>query len=383
MEVFEEGLVLMCIGVLGIIGNIISIPYFGSKIKRQKTFYTLLTCLSIADLVVVITGLLLYAVSKLSEAYKHGIYLIIAPYLFPIFEIGSTGSIYFTMAVSIERYFVVCRPFWYHEKAIASWRYTIPIICFSVMYNIPRFFEVKTVTNSQNSLTAFRFNETSVDQNNITQIYLNNTQKVIYSIEPTELRKNVQYYGIYHIGCAIVFQFLIPLLVLITANGLILRQLIKDNYEVVEHCTYSEHHSTQRRSNAMALRQLIGQTDNPNTLQLNSEDEPLESSLTPTHVPNQYSRQKSQVNRAKVTLAICGVFTVCHLFKWVLNIYELYIRFSSNNLPEEETKEKIQESNWFITVLNISNTLVVLNSSINFYIYLLKAYCKNENTMQD
>ena len=77
MEVFEEGLVLMCIGVLGIIGNIISIPYFGSKIKRQKTFYTLLTCLSIADLVVVITGLLLYAVSKLSEAYKHGIYLVL------------------------------------------------------------------------------------------------------------------------------------------------------------------------------------------------------------------------------------------------------------------------------------------------------------------
>ena len=182
MEVFEEGVVLLCIGVLGIVGNIISIPYFGSKIKRQKTFYTLLTCLSITDLVVVIAGLLLYAVDKLSKAYEHGTYFIIAPYLYPIFEIGSTGSIYFTMAVSIERYFVVCRPFWYHEKAIPSWRYTIPILCFSVMYNIPRFLEVKTVTQSQNTLTTFQFNETSVEQNNITQIYLNNTQKVSYSI---------------------------------------------------------------------------------------------------------------------------------------------------------------------------------------------------------
>ena len=369
MEEFEEGVVLMCIGVLGIIGNIISIPYFGNKIRRQKTFYTLLTCLSIIDLVVVITGLLLYAVSKLSKAYKHGTYFIIAPYLYPIFEIGSTGSIYFTIAISIERYFVVCRPFWYHEKAIPSWRYTIPILCFSVMYNVPRFFEVKTVTQSQNTLSAFRFNETSVDRINNTQIYLNNTQNVNYSVEPTELRKNVHYYGIYHIGCAMVFQFLIPLLVLIIANGLILRQLIKDNYEAVEHYTYSENHSTQRLSNAMTLRQL----NSPTALDLISEDEPLKSFLTPTHIPNKYLRHKSQVSRAKVTLAICGVFTICHVFKWVLNIYELYIRFGSNNISEEETEDKMEESKWFITVLNISNTLVVLNSSINFYIYLLKA----------
>ena len=145
MGLVEEGVVLMCIGVLGIIGNIISIPYFGSRITRQKTFYTLLTFLSITDLIVVTTGLLLYAVSKLSIAYKNGIYGMIAPFLFPIFEIGSTGSIYFTVAVCIERYFVVCRPFWYHEQAIPSRTYTIPILCFSVIYNIPRFFEVKTV----------------------------------------------------------------------------------------------------------------------------------------------------------------------------------------------------------------------------------------------
>ena len=60
------------------------------------------------------------------------------------------------------------------------------------------------------------------------------------------------------------------------------------------------------------------------------------------------------------------------LFKWVLNFYELYIRFKSSNLSEEEKEEEINQSDWFATVVNISNTLVILNSSINFYVYVLK-----------
>ena len=55
-----------------------------------------------------------------------------------------------------------------------------------------------------------------------------------------------------------------------------------------------------------------------------------------------------------------------------LNIYELYIRFRSSNLSEEEKQAAINQSDWFATVVNISNTLVILNSSINFYVYVLK-----------
>ena len=62
----------------------------------------------------------------------------------------------------------------------------------------------------------------------------------------------------------------------------------------------------------------------------------------------------------------------CHLFKWVLNIYELYIRLRNSDLSEEKKQEEINSSEWFAPVINISNTLVILNSSINFYIYVLK-----------
>ena len=91
MGSIEEGVVLTCISVLGILGNLISIPFFGSKLKRQKTFYTLLTCLSITDLVVVITGLLLYAVSKLSVVYRDGTYFVIAPYFSHYSRLGVLG----------------------------------------------------------------------------------------------------------------------------------------------------------------------------------------------------------------------------------------------------------------------------------------------------
>ena len=53
-----------------------------------------------------------------------------------------------------------------------------------------------------------------------------------------------------------------------------------------------------------------------------------------------------------------------------------------NNNTDEETEENINkilnESDWFVPMLNISNTLVVLNSSINFYVYLLKT-CLSRN----
>ena len=141
----NEGIFTLCIGAIGMIGNVIAIPYFGSRIHRQKRFYILLTSLSICDLIVVINGMLLYGIPKVSNSYARETYFIIAPYVFGTFEMGSTGGIYFTMAICIERYFVVCRPLWYRAQSIPSRTYTIPILCFSVVYNIPRFFEIKTV----------------------------------------------------------------------------------------------------------------------------------------------------------------------------------------------------------------------------------------------
>jgi hypothetical protein len=238
------------------------------------------------------------------------------------------------------------------------------------VYNIPRFFEIKTVkinpynngtaldsqgTNDADEMSTFlnnssdsRISSSERDdevfdefKNHSIQNYTEEETFFQYSFEATELRQNVNYYGVYHIGCAIIFQFIIPLLVLIIANILILRQLIKHNHGPPGMLTSNGGDGFQR---TMSIHQ---------------------------H-PSQMRRRRNQVDRAKVTLAICGIFLFCHLFKWVLNIYELYVRFRNNHLSEEETASMINGSDWFVAVVNISNTLVILNSSINFYVYVLK-----------
>ena len=334
MTLFTEGIILLCIGIFGLVGNLLSIPYFIKRRPGQKTFYTLFIYLSVCDIIVVVIGMLLYGVPKVSEKYAQETFLIIAPYILPTFEIGSTGGIYFTIAICIERYLVVCRPFWYREKAIPSTIYTIPIICFSVLYNIPRFFELKTVINY-----GPVYNDTNTylsAKNKTLEFTVDFDGKMenvsIYSIEATAMRLNVAYYGIYHIGCAIIFQFMVPLLVLLVGNVIILKQLLKDSLG----------------SSPICRDGTRGQSGPEVT---------------------QHGRRRSQIGRTRVTLAICGIFTTCHLFKWVLNIYELYVRYNSS---EKETEKLLNDSVWFDTIVNISNTLVVLNSSINFYVYLLK-----------
>ena len=216
------------------------------------------------------------------------------------------------------------------------------IYCFSIGYNIPKFFEIKTVVLSENNATVSEMglgNETSTVNDVQDMIHSTNVQ---YIFEPTEMRKNIYYYGIYHIGCEMVFQFITPLLILVVANLSIIAELIK------------------HKSGLPFV--LVGEginQENSNTYQ----------------PPNQQRGRQKQVDRAKVTLAICGIFIFCHLFKWVLNIYELYFRCKNYTLSEEEIRQIIYEKQWFDEVMSISNTLVVLNSSVNFYIYILKEVC--------
>ena len=60
------------------------------------------------------------------------------PWALPCAQIGLTGSIYFTLAISVERYFTVCRPFYRASHAWPAKAYIVPIVLVSVVYNLPR-----------------------------------------------------------------------------------------------------------------------------------------------------------------------------------------------------------------------------------------------------
>jgi hypothetical protein len=152
-----------------------------------------------------------------------------------------TGSIYFTMAITVERYLTVCHPFYKLSHEWPARYYVIPIFCFSFLYNIPKFFELKTSYPPDLTLNNVTTNETSVivdyihNTSTISYIetddpnFYNETEEFgnpyDYGILPTDLRLNTHYYNIYCMWLNFILMGLGPYVILITLNTLMLLRL--------------------------------------------------------------------------------------------------------------------------------------------------------------
>lgn len=109
-------------------------------------------------------------------------------------QIGLTGSIYFTMAITVERYLTVCHPFYKLSHEWPAKAYIIPIFLFSFLYNIPKFFELKTQYPGSASNST---NQTFVPDTVYDELSYNETDESYeYGILPTQLRMNQTYYQV-------------------------------------------------------------------------------------------------------------------------------------------------------------------------------------------
>ena len=88
-------------------------------------------------------------------------------------------------------------------------RYIIPIVTFSLVYNLPKFFELKT--GERLEYVNFTGHSETISR---------------YTIEPTELRTDELYIKIYCIWMNFVFMGAGPFFLLIILNALIVRSLI-------------------------------------------------------------------------------------------------------------------------------------------------------------
>lgn len=122
--------------------------------------------------------------------------------VYPMALISQTGSVWTTCLITAERYFAVCHPI--KMRTIMTQSKAIWAVCLvsisAIIYNIPRFYEVKTET-------------------------INGIKIVIQ----TDLRKDPVYYKLYFIFAYFVLMYIIPLSVLSLANVKIYRAIKRAN----------------------------------------------------------------------------------------------------------------------------------------------------------
>ena len=65
------------------------------------------------------------------------------PFLYGLVHVSKVGSVFTTLAVSLERYFAVCHPLWIRIRRCHPAMYIILVTVFAFAFNIPKFLEFK------------------------------------------------------------------------------------------------------------------------------------------------------------------------------------------------------------------------------------------------
>ena len=151
---------------------------------------------------------------------------------------------------------------------------------------------------------------------------LNGTNITVkYGAFPTELRLNPDYEEVYKLWGDIVFLTVIPIILLILLNSFIFKEMKR----------YKRYQSGDA-----------------------VEEE----------------TRKNQVHMAEIDLIIVGIFLLCHTFRQIPTIHHFF--YHKKNKLSAASKCNYKELIYSIT--EISQLVVVFNSSINFYVYSFKSW---------
>ncbi|CAL8143759.1 unnamed protein product [Orchesella dallaii] len=212
-----NGLGISIVAVLGIFGNILSAVVL-SRPQMKSSVTCLLLGLTFCDTLLISVSILvfsmpflnLYVHSPFLWKYENVYFRLWVPYLYPISITAQTGSVYLTLAVTIERYIAVCHSL--KARSICTWRRAricvATVFLFSIVYNLPRWWEVIAIPVCD-------------PVNNMT-IYMN---------EKSAMRDDPTYVTVYITWAYLVVMYLIPFSGLVVFNLAIYRQVRKANRE--------------------------------------------------------------------------------------------------------------------------------------------------------
>ena len=358
IEFIFEGVLSSIVGLIGFLGNVSAIVYYQKRRSNVKTtFHGLMMALAAYDLVIIISAILIFSIPRFfCNLEETSFYQTYTPWIFFINHVGLEGSIYLTIAITVERYLVICQPMFYRSKLWPTKYFVVPITVFSIIYCVPKLFELEPQVHYKiNNLANYTMDKEMIQQCLLPLAYKQIidqqqmrvstsssyetcsiwwqkrveepkeqiddtynckkfnieelldkilTKSALSTLIPTQLRQNPCYYQIYIVWLNIVFNVIIPFLVLIILNSYILHYLI-----------LNERRGSGKRREDSLKKVKIGK-------QISLERE--SSRLRIHHHPSQMRKRENKVALAKVSLAIVFVFIICHSIKWIPNFYEFY-----------------------------------------------------------
>ena len=107
-------------------------------------FFRLLLALACIDCLFIGPGILIYIFEAFH--FEANWYNYLFPIVYPCAEIAQCSSIYMTVAIAVERFIGLCRPFRrLSSRPCPAKAYILPVVGLSVLINIPKFLESETV----------------------------------------------------------------------------------------------------------------------------------------------------------------------------------------------------------------------------------------------
>ena len=157
-----SGVTLVAVGVFGFTANIFNIIVLCRQRLRRRLFYNILAEMAIFDLLFILTFCICAGVQSMactSETFDS-----VRNMSYPLANVGLCGSIYATVAVSIERFLSISNANLASRRKVSM--YTIPVVTIALTYNGPRFFYYKysvingTLTSTRNEWADSKAYET-------------------------------------------------------------------------------------------------------------------------------------------------------------------------------------------------------------------------------
>ena len=343
-----ENVVQSTIGVVGIAANTIAIPALCSR-EMFSIFNLLLMFLAIFDNFFIVCQLLeahrritngnSYDEDAFNQAHEYAF----AYFLYPFHSFVLVCSMYMTVALALERYQAIWKPIEYRNKTIGvnPWErvvlyYVLPVIIFSTLINIPKWFEIQLGVYSQS-------------------IYINDSVNGSINLtyaEPTALRINHIYVVCWANIATLTVQGIIPLVSLCILNYRIYSVMIRRR-------------SLTNRPVSIEMRS--SESERLSMIQKNGSQ-----NQKPKKTPEEAQRKANETKQAFVLFVIVLFYLTFHFPRFLINLHEFYHLDTIKEIMEgskDDKKECDSFPIWALAFTSISHCLLTLNSSSNFFIY--------------